>query len=297
MDTRCSFRPSLCAAMLTAMPFGTKGVSIAVLAVTVVSLAACGGGGSGKAAKRSASTSAGGTAGTSGAVSATASAPTATTTTAAQTSSSGGASGSALTTDVISGQILLTGKDEAGYTFDPSQDSKATTNTQDVVATGGSACQAFVDAQEALAPKYGTTGEVDRELTKAGDGYSIEDSVMTFPSAAKASALISDLIAGVKGCKSLSVPQQGGGSVTMSPSAIPELSKGGQAGYIDYLTAGGKTELMAAELNAVGTAVSVVAIIGPVSTDPTVLKQMGGTRLSHLSDVQVGRLKSAQGLS
>jgi hypothetical protein len=47
----------------------------------------------------------------------------------------------------------------------------------------------------------------------------------------------------------------------------------------------------------VGTAVSVVAIIGPVSTDPTVLKQMGGTLLSHLSDVQVGRLKSAQGMT
>ncbi|MBS2546495.1 sensor domain-containing protein [Catenulispora sp. NL8] len=272
--------------MLTAMPFGTKGVSIAVFAAIVLSMAACSTGGSAKAAKPSASTR-------TGAVSSTSASPS----TSAQAASSGSASGSTLTTDVISKQILLTGKDEAGYTFDPSQDSKATTNVQDVVATGGSACQVFVDAQEALVPKYGTTAEVDRELTKAGDGHSIEDSVMTFPSAAKASALITDLAAGLKGCQSLSVPQQGGGSVTMSPSAIPELAKAGQAGYIDYLTADGKAELMAAELVAVGTAVSVVAIIGPVSTDPTVLKQMGGTLLSHLSDVQAGRLKSAQGAS
>ncbi len=275
--------------MLTAMPFGTKGVSIAVLAAIVLSAAACGSGGSGKAAKPSASTRTSTSAST--AASATTSAPT------AQAASSGGASGSTLTTDEISNRILLTGKDEAGYTFDPAQDSKATTNAQDVVATGGSACQTFVDAQEALSPKYGTTAEVDRELTKAGDGHSIEDSVMTFPSAAEASALITDLAAGLKGCQSLSVPQQGGGSVTMSPSAIPELARAGQAGYIDYLTADGKAELMAAELVAVGTAVSVVAIIGPVSTDPTVLKQMGGTLLSHLSDVQAGRLKSAQGVS
>ena len=280
--------------MLTAMPFGTKGVSIAVLAAIVLSAAACGGGGSGKAAKPSASTRTSTRTSASAAASATASAPTAQ---AAQAASSSGAAGSPLTTDEISNQILLTGNDEAGYTFDPTQDSKATTNTQDVVATGGSACQTFVDAQEALSPKYGTTAEVDRELTKAGDGHSIEDSVMTFPSAAEASALITDLAAGLKGCQSLSVPQQGGGSVTMSPSAIPELAKAGQAGYIDYLTADGKAELMAAELVAVGTAVSVVAIIGPVSTDPTVLKQMGGTLLSHLSDVQAGRLKSAQGVS
>jgi hypothetical protein len=279
--------------MLTAMPFGTKGVSIAVLAATVLTAAACGGAGSGKAAaKPSASTSAGTATSTSTAVPAPA-----TTAQSTQTAASSGAPGSPLTTDRISSQILLTGKDEAGYTFDPSQDSKATTNTRDVIATGGSACQAFVDAQEALSPKYGTTAEVDRELTKTGDGHSIEDSVMTFPSAAKAAALITDLGASLKGCQNLSVPQQGGGSVTMAPSAIPELVKDGQAGYIDYLTAGGKTELMAAELVHVGAAVSVVAIIGPVSTDPTVLKQMGGTLLSHLSDVQVGRLKSAQGMT
>ena len=81
----------------------------------------------------------------------------------------------------------------------------------------------------------------------------------------------------------------------MQPSAIPELTKAGQVGYIDYLTAGGSTELMAADLVQVGTTVSVVAIDGPLTNDPAALQQMGGTQLAHLSDVQVGRLKSAQG--
>jgi hypothetical protein len=270
--------------MLTAMPIRTKGVSIAVLTAAVLTTAACGG--SGKAAAPPASSSAKGAPATTQAASATP---------PASSSGASGSPGPTLTPDQIT-KLLLTGDDEAGYSFDAAQDSKATTDSEDVVATGGSVCQAFIDAQEALSLKYGTTAEVDRQLTKAGDGHSIEDSVMAFPSAAKASAVITDLTASLKGCQNLSVPQPGGGSVTMAPSAIPELVKEGQAGYIDYLTAGGKTELMAADLVHVGTAVSVVAIIGPVSTDPAVLKQMGGTLLSHLSDVQVGRLKTAQGL-
>jgi hypothetical protein len=119
---------------------------------------------------------------------------------------------------------------------------------------------------------------------------------MAFPSADKASAMITDLTAGIKGCKNLSL-SQGGVGISMEPSAIPELTKAGQIGYIDYLTANGKTELMAADLVQVGTAVSVVAINGPLTNDPAALQQMGGAQLSHLSDVQVGRLKGAQGPS
>ena len=144
--------------------------------------------------------------------------------------------------------------------------------------------------------KYGTTAEVDRQLTKPNDNHAIQSSVMAFPSAAKASAMITDLTAGIKGCKNLSLSQEGA-SVSMEPSAIPELTKAGQVGYIDYMTANGKTELMAADLVQVGTTVSVVAIDGPLTNDPAALQQMGGTQLSHLSDVQVGRLKTAQGLS
>ena len=266
------------------MPFGTKGVSIAVLAAAVLTTAACGG--SGKAATPPASTSAKGAPTTL---------QTASTTPTTQAASSSGASGATLTKDQLA-KALLTDKDDAGYTFDASQDSAATTDIQDRVATGGTACQTFIDAQEALSTKYGTTAEVDRQLTDAAGGHTIEDSVMAFPSAAKSSALITDLTASLKGCQSLSVPQAGGGSVAMQPSAIPELTKDGQVGYIDYLTVGGKTELVAADLVHVGTTVSVVAFIGPVTNDPNALKQMGGTVLSHLSDIQIGRLKTAQGL-
>lgn len=253
--------------MLTAMRTGTKGVAIAVLAASILTTAACGG-----SAKKAAPP------------------PTPTSTpipTATPTPT--------LTTDQIS-QLLLTDKDVTGFTFDASQDGKQVTSTQDVVTTGGSACQTFVDAQEALSTKYGTAAEVDRRLTKAGDGHAIESSMMVFPSAAKAAAVIADLSTGLQGCKNLAL-NQSGGAVTMAPSVIPELAKPGQAGYIDYLTSGGNTELMAADLVQVGAAVSVVAFVGPVTNDPAALQQMGGTQLARLSDVQVGRLKSAQKLS
>jgi len=261
---------------------GTKGVSIVVLTAAVLATAACGG-----SAKKAPAPS----------PSATQATQTTQTTQTAQTTAptSAGSSSGSLTADQLS-KLLLTGTDEAGYTYDASQDGNSVTSTQDVVTAGGSACQTFVDAQEALSTKYGTTAEVDRQLTKPNDNHAIQSSVMAFPSAAKASAMITDLTAGIKGCKNLSLSQEGA-SVSMEPSAIPELTKAGQVGYIDYMTANGKTELMAADLVQVGTTVSVVAIDGPLTNDPAALQQMGGTQLSHLSDVQVGRLKTAQGLS
>jgi len=258
---------------------GTKGVSIVVLTAAVLATAACGG-----SAKKAPAPSPSATQATQTTQTAQTTAPT-----------SAGSSSGSLTADQLS-KLLLTGTDEAGYTYDASQDGNSVTSTQDVVTAGGSACQTFVDAQEALSTKYGTTAEVDRQLTKPNDNHAIQSSVMAFPSAAKASAMITDLTAGIKGCKNLSLSQEGA-SVSMEPSAIPELTKAGQVGYIDYMTANGKTELMAADLVQVGTTVSVVAIDGPLTNDPAALQQMGGTQLSHLSDVQVGRLKTAQGLS
>jgi hypothetical protein len=279
--------------MLTAMPSGTKGVAIAVLTAAVLTTAACGGSAK-KAATPPPTSSTGSATSTSGPGSATS----ATSTTSAASSSGAptGAPGSTLTTAQIS-KLLLTDKDDVGYTFNASQDSTAVTTSQDSVTTGGAACQTFVDAEEALSTKYGTTAEVDRQLTKPNVAIGIESSVMVFPSADKAAAMVGDLAAGLKSCKNLAITQSGNVAVVMTPSAIPELTKNGQAGYIDYMSAGGKTELMAADLVHVGTAVSVVAFIGPMSNDPALLQQMGGKQLSHLSDVQVGRLKTAQGLS
>lgn len=264
---------------------GTKGASIVVLTAVVLATAACGG-----SAKKASPPSPSATQTTQ-----TGQTAQTTQTTAPTAPTSAGSSSGGLTADQIS-KLLLTGADEAGYAYDASQDGNSVTSTQDVVTAGGSACQTFVDAQEALSTKYGTTAEVDRQLTKPNDNHAIQSSVMVFPSAAKASAMITDLTAGIKGCKNLSLSQEGAG-VSMEPSAIPELTKAGQIGYIDYMTANGKTELMAADLVQVGTAVSVVAIDGPLTNDPAALRQMGGTQLSHLSDVQVGRLKIAQGLS
>ncbi|MEY9905626.1 orotate phosphoribosyltransferase [Catenulispora sp. MAP12-49] len=266
--------------MLTAMPSGTKGVAIAVLVTAALSTAACGGGSAKKAAPPPSP----------------ATATTPTTATAPSTTTSSAAAAGGLSAAQL-GKLLLTGQDDAGFTYDASQDGSSVTSIQDVVTTGGSACQAFVDAQEALSTKYGTTAEVDRQLTKANDdSHVVESSVMAFPSAAKASAMVSDLTASLTGCKNLAVNQDGT-AVTMAPSVIPELVKDGQVGYVDDMTAAGHTELLAADLVRVGTVVSVVAFLGPVTNDPAALQQMGGVQLAHLSDVQVARLKAAQGSS
>ncbi|MEY9927368.1 hypothetical protein ABH926_001993 [Catenulispora sp. GP43] len=263
---------------------------MAILAAAVLTTTACGG--SGKAASSAASpgvpvASTGTTADTAPASS------TATTAGTAAATASTSVLDATLTTDQIS-KLLLTGKDESGYTYDPSQDGKEITNTQDVVTTGGSACQTFVDAFEGLRSKYGTSAEVDRQLTNASTGQAIEDSVMAVGTADRALEMISDLTTGIKDCKSLTVTQSGL-SVSMAPTAIPEMVRDGQVGYINYLNGGGKTSLMASEVVHVGTAVSVIAIIEPPTNDNAALQQLG-TTLVHLSDVQVERLKNAQGL-
>jgi hypothetical protein len=274
------------------MRFGIRGGSIAVLLTTaVLATAACSSSGQIGAA---AGSSGGTTAAASGAK--TSDTPPNTSLTPA---SSGGATStkggtrSTLTTDQIT-HVLLTDKDDPGYTYDASKDSTSVTSTPDVVTSGGSVCQKFVDAENGLSTKYGTTAEVDRELSKAAAGHVIEDSVLAMPSSAKAGAMISDLTASLQGCKKLSVTISGSPG-SMQLSAISQLVKSGQVGYVNYLTVGGKTVLMTADLVRVGSAVSVVALVGPMTNDSTELQQMGAT-MGHLSDIQVGRLKKAQGL-
>lgn len=276
------------------MRVGIRGGSMAVLTAAVLATAACSSSGQIGAAAGSS-----GGPGTSPASSGakTSDTPPNTSLTPATPSgaaSTGGGAGTKLTTEQIT-QILLTDKDDPGYTYDAAKDSNTVTSTPDVVTSGGSLCQTFVDAENGLSTKYGTTAEVDRELTKTAAGHVIEDSVLAMPSAAKAAAMISDVTAGLQGCKKLSVTITGSPG-SMQLSAIPQLMKTGQVGYVNYLTVGGKTVLMTADLVHVGSAVSVVALIGPVTNDKTQLQQMGAT-MGHLSDIQVGRLKKAQGLS
>ncbi|MEZ0106085.1 hypothetical protein ABH920_000066 [Catenulispora sp. EB89] len=271
-----------------------KGGSIAALTAAALMTAACSS--SGQIGGAAAGTSAPGAAGTSGGSKAPASGGGVPNTSIAPPTSaatSGGASGTTLSADQI-GKLLLTDKDDPGYTYDASQDDPTTTSAQDVVKTGGAACQTFVDAEDGLTTKYGTTAEVNRQLHKASAGHVIQDSVLALPSADKAQALVADLTTGLQGCKSLTMTISGN-SGTMAPAPVPQLMKAGQAGYINYLTVGGKTVLMAALLVQAGTAVSVVVLVGPVTNDKTALEQMGAT-LAHLSEIQVGRVKAAQGL-
>ena len=283
------------------MRFGIKGGSIAVLTTAVLATAACSSSGqigasaAGTSVPGSPAASTGKTSGTppnTALVPSTSGAPSAHST----GSSSGGTTttgGKSLTTDQISAN-LLTDKDDPGYTYDASEDGTSVTDTQDVVSNGGSVCQTFVDAEDGLSTKYGTAAEVDRELTKSAEGHVIEDSVLAMPSPDKALAMISDMSGSLQSCKKLSVAISGKPG-SMELSVIPQLMKHGQAGYINYLTVGGKTVLMTADLVQVGSAVSVVALLGPVTNDKTALGQMGAT-MGHLSDLQVARLKKAQGL-
>jgi hypothetical protein len=189
---------------------------------------------------------------------------------------------------------MLTDKDAPGYTFDASQDDTTKSDNQDLVTTGGSACQAFVDAQNGYTQKYGTTAQVSRQLQKTAEKHIIQDVVMAFPSSDKAAALISDATAGVQGCKSLKMTIDGGAG-SMLPAPIPQLVHAGQLGYINYMTVSGKTVMMAAEEVHVGQVVSVVVLISAPTSDKPTLERMGAT-LAHLSDIQVGRLKKAQGM-
>jgi hypothetical protein len=191
--------------------------------------------------------------------------------------------------------LLLTDKDDPGYTYDGTQDGTTTTDTPDKVTTGGSACQLFVDAENGLSTKYGTTAEVDRQLTTSAEQHVIQDSVLAFPSSDKAAAMVADATTGLQGCKSLKLTIDGSPGA-MAPAPIPQLTQNGQLGYINYLTISGKTVLMAAELVHVGQAVSVVVLISPTTTDKPTLEKMGAS-LAALSNLQVGRLKKAQGLS
>lgn len=271
------------------MRFGVKSTAMVALGGAILTTAACTSSGTiaASGAHTSAkSTSAASTGAGTGAASSAAS------TTAPSTDASS-AAGTTLSADQIT-KNLLTDKDAPGYTFDASQDDTTMSDTQDRVTTGGSACQAFVDAQNGYTQKYNTVAQVSRQLTKTAEHHIIQDVVMAFPSSDKAAALISDATTGMQGCKSLKMTIDGG-SGSMLPAAIPQLVRSGQLGYINYMTVNGKTVMMAAEEVHVGQAVSVVVLISAPTSDKPTLERMGAT-LAHLSDLQVGRLKKAQGM-
>jgi hypothetical protein len=189
----------------------------------------------------------------------------------------------------------LTDKDVPGYTYDPSKDDTSTKDTPDVVTSGGSICQTLTDAMGTLSTKYGTTAEADRKLTDQTEGDMIITSVSVLPSVDKASAVISDLTAGLKGCKTLSMTPQDGQSVSIAFDA-PILMDKDQVGSVASISNGDKTLLMGIVAVRVGTAVSVVALYEPETQDTTALHQMGVT-LTDLSDIQFQRLKGAEAIS
>ena len=190
----------------------------------------------------------------------------------------------------------MTDKDDPGYTYDASKDDTSTKDTPDVVTSGGSICQTLADAMGALSTKYGTTVEVDRKLTDQAKGYMIISSVSVLPSVDKASAVISDLTAGLNGCTTLSMTPQDGQSVSIAFDGTSILMGNDQVGCVAYISNGDKTLLMGIVEARVGTAVSVVALYEPETEDTTALHQMG-TTLTNLSDIQFQRLKGAEAIS
>lgn len=283
------------------MRSANKGVSIAVLTAAVLAMAACSS--SGSVAASAAGTSAASSA-TSTSVAATTASPIVTTSSSpsasptATSSPSGGGAGGGASTSLTAEQIrtlLLTDKDDPGYTYDASEDDTSTKDTPDVVTSGGSICQTLADAMGALSTKYGTTVAVNRRLTDQAKGNMIITSVSVLPSVDKASAVVSDLTAGLNGCKTLSWTPEDSQPVSIAFDGAILLGKD-QAGSVAYISNGDKTLLMGIVEARVGTAVSMVILYEPETQDTTALHQMGAT-LTDLSDIQFQRLKGAEAVS
>lgn len=280
-----------------------KSISIVALTASVLTATACSSSGTispsaaGKSSASSApSTSTPSTSAASTSTAATSPSPATTTSStpsAPPTTSSGDDPGEALTIDQIRG-LLLTDRDDPGYTYDASKDDTRPNDTQHAV-TGNSDCQQFADATNALTTKYGTTIQVARELGKSSAGHEIRSAVAVLPSVDSAKALVFDLTASLKGCKALTT-MDGDQTLSMQIDVIPQLVKDGQVGYVSTTSAGGDSVLVAVELIRVGTAVSWVGLVGPSTSDAASLAKMGAT-LSHLSDIQAARVKEAEGLT
>lgn len=203
-------------------------------------------------------------------------------------------SGAALTADQVSG-LLLTDKDEPGWQFSASSDEKDTRDYPATLSAGGTACQSLEDAQNVLSTKYGTTVDVLRTLlqsTGTGSG-TLWDDVAVLPSSAKAAAVMSDLAAAVKGCQSFSEP---GGSSTSSfvLSADPRIPGAGNVAFTTYSTGGSDATMDITDMVQVGAEVVRIALGGQATHDSATLQQLAAT-VSHAADVQVSRLKAAQG--
>ncbi|MBS2550215.1 sensor domain-containing protein [Catenulispora sp. NL8] len=212
----------------------------------------------------------------------------------ASTASPGsGHSAAALTDDQVD-SLLLTDKDQPGYYFDASLDVKSTTDSPALVTAGGSECQSFRDAENALSTKYGTTVDTLRILT-ANDGPGmIQDAVQVMPSTGKASALMSDLTAGLKGCRAFTETEQNQ-PVPITLTAISQMVGADRVGYTTNANVQGSTLVTATYVVRVGPA--VVSIMEVETAKNGVIPQpQAEATLVRLSDVQVGRLKSAEGV-
>ncbi len=212
---------------------------------------------------------------------------------ASAASSGNGHSAAGLTDDQVE-SLLLTDKDQPGYYFDASLDVKQTTDSPALVTAGGSECQSFRDAENALSTKYGTTVYAMRVLTENSGADMIQDAVMVMPSTEKASALMSDLTAGLKGCKAFTETQQNQ-PVPITLTAISQMVGPDHVGYTTSSGTQGDTLVTATYVVRVGPAV-VSIMEADIAKYAVPLPQASAT-LVRLSDVQVGRLKSAEGVS
>ncbi|ACU72893.1 hypothetical protein Caci_4025 [Catenulispora acidiphila DSM 44928] len=207
---------------------------------------------------------------------------------------SNGHSAAALTDDQVE-SLLLTDKDQPGYNFDASEDVRSTTDTPALVTTGDSACQSFRDAENALSTKYGTTVDLRRVLNSAHGVTMIQDAVEVMPSADKASALMADLTAGLKGCKTFTETEENEPTPT-TLTAIPQMVGDDRVGYVTRASVQSDTEVDTTYVVRVGPVVVLMLETGTVNLGIVPLPQASETLL-RLSDLQVARLKSAAGVS
>jgi hypothetical protein len=253
-----------------------KAVCVVVLGGSVLLTAACGsGGGSAKPAAQS-----------------TVSAPGTSTPAAAGSSSTApAAAGAALTTDQLKA-ALLADADVPGYTADPGSDSADVKTGQDKVATGGAACQMFMDATNALVPSYGTVAEVDHSWLDTAQELNVQLALYSFPSADKAKKVLADTKAGLADCKSLTAGT-GTSAGTMALSPLADIGVGDSSStFASTMVISGTTIVVAVTVVQVGSTAFNVAVGGPGLTQSGVAGKMAD--LKSYAVKEAAKLKAAQ---
>jgi hypothetical protein len=247
--------------------------------VTIAMTSACSSGGSTKPAAASSAT--GATSAASGA---------STPTTAAPTAAAPAAAGS-LSADQLKG-ALLAAADVPGYTADPSSAASGLKTDQEKVSDGGAVCQKFMDANDALVSAYGTTAEAEGAWQDQANGVLVQISMMAFPSADKAKAVVADVKSSVAGCQQLSAGT-GTEAGTMAITPLPDIQAGDSStGFVASVQIGSVTFNEVVATVQVGSSSFSVTVGGPGLDKATAPAKVAD--LKGYATKQAAKLKAAQ---